>query len=220
MQEKSWRQSSAVFHKRAAEYDSWFEESLLFAIETEAIKSLQIPQATPALEIGVGPGRFATEFGSDFGIDPANAPLHIAAKRNIKVCQAVGEALPFLDKSFAKVSLFFTLCFVQNPEKVLTEAHRVLRDDGDMLLGFVPSTGQWGKALLKKKEAKHPFYEHARFYSIDDCETLLRNSGLFIHDARSTLYQAPESVDTMETARSELDNQAGFIALHAKKHIS
>ncbi len=217
MQEKSWQQSSAVFHKRAIEYDSWFENSLLFAIETEAVNALSVARATPALEIGVGPGRFAQALGSDFGIDPANAPLQIATSRKIKVCQAVGEALPFLEKSFSRVSLFFTLCFVQNPQKVFAEAHRILQDDGDLLFGFVPSTSAWGKALQKKKEEGHPFYEHASFYNIQDCETLLTKSGLYIHNAKSSLHQDPDSVNSMETSHSGMDERAGFIALHIKK---
>lgn len=216
-QENKWQNSSHVFNTRADEYDSWFENSLLFAIETVAIKTLLVPLTTPALEIGVGPGRFTQALGSDFGIDPANAPLHIAAGRDIKVCQAVGETLPFCSNSFARVSLFFTLCFVQNPGQVLHEAYRVLREDGHFLLGFVPSTSQWGKALLKKKEAKHPFYEYARFFTIKELKTLVRTSGFSIHNAMSSLYQAPESVDTMETPRPGMDEFAGFVALHLTK---
>lgn len=212
-----WQKSSHVFNIRADEYDNWFEESLLFAIETVAVKALAVPPVTPALEIGVGPGRFAQAMGSDFGIDPAAAPLHIASGRDIKVCQAVGEALPFCSNSFASVSLFFTLCFVQNPGLVLHEAYRVLLENGHCLLGFVPSSSQWGKALLKKKEMKHPFYEYARFFTIKELEALIHNSGFSIQNAMSSLYQAPEAVNTMETPRSGMDDVAGFIALQLTK---
>ncbi len=216
-QKADWQQSSEVFHKRANEYDSWFDDSLLFAIETAAINALSVPWASPALEIGVGPGRFAQELGSDFGIDPANAPLHLAAGRNIRVCQAVGEALPFGRNSFTNVSLFFALCFVQNPATVLKEAHRVLQKSGHLLLGIVPATGQWGKALLKKKKSGHPFYEHAHFFTLDEIAILVHNSGFFVHNSMSTLYQKPGSVSIVEKSRSGMDASAGFIALHLKK---
>lgn len=163
-QVKSWQKSSHVFNTRADEYDSWFENSLLFAIESEAIKALSVPVRTPALEIGLGPGRFAQTLGSDFGIDPANTALHIASGRDIKVCQAVGENLPFFSNSFSVVSMFFTLCFVQNPAQVLYETYRVLQGDGHFLLGFVPSTSQWGNTLLKKQKAGHPFYKYGHFF--------------------------------------------------------
>ena len=150
MNSNHWRKSAAVFHERALEYDSWFEDSLLFDIEVAAIQALEIPLSVPALEIGVGPGRFASSFSSNFGIDPANAPLHLAAARKIRVCQAVGEALPFTAESFSRISIFFTLCFVQDPAMVLQECHRVLKTDGKVTLGFVPVSSPWGKALLKK----------------------------------------------------------------------
>lgn len=212
-----WRKSSSVFHERADEYDRWFEDSLLFDIEAATIKALAVPATSPALEIGVGPGRFARELGSDFGIDPANAPLHLAAGRKIKVCQAVGESLPFSSNCFARVSIFFTLCFVQNPAQVLEECHRILQKDGHLILGFVPVSSQWGKVLLKKKEAGHPFYEHAQFFSVKECEDLIRNSGFSIINSSSSLYQNPGEVSTMEVPCSKTDKKAGFIALDVQK---
>ena len=212
-----WRNSSKVFHERADEYDSWFEESLLFAIESGAIASLDFDTTQPALEIGVGPGRFAEKFGSGFGIDPANRPLHLATSRHIKVCQAVGEALPFIDCCFTRVSIFFTLCFVQDPGKVLREAYRVLQESGLLILGFVPSSSSWGKTLREKKKHGHPFYEHAHFFSIEECEQLLLKNGFTIRASRSSLFQKPGEVTAMETARSGMEKEAGFIALALQK---
>ncbi len=212
-----WRNSSSVFHKRADEYDSWFEDSLLFDIETTAIKALNVPATSPALEIGVGPGRFNRALGSDFGIDPANAPLHLAANRKIKVCQAVGELLPFVSNCFSRVSIFFTLCFVQNPAEVLRECHRVLQEDGKLILGFVPASSQWGKGLQKKKEAGHPFYEYAHFFSLKECEELIQDNNFSIINSSSSLYQKPGEVTIMEEPIFGMDKDAGFIALSLQK---
>jgi len=212
-----WRKSSSVFHERADEYDSWFEDSLLFTIEAAAIETLNVPATSPSLEIGVGPGRFAQKFGSDFGIDPANAPLHLAADRKIKVCQAVGESLPFLSNCFSRVSLFFTLCFVQNPAEVLGECHRVLKDDGKLILGFVPATSPWGLALQKKKEAGHPFYEYAHFLNLNKCKELIQTNGFSIINSYSSLHQKPGEVTEMEEPIIGMDKEAGFIALQSQK---
>jgi len=212
-----WRNSSAVFHERAEEYDSWFEDSLLFEIEAAAIRALNIPITSPALEIGVGPGRFAQDLGSDFGIDPANAPLHLAVNRKIKVCQAVGELLPFVSHCFSRVSMFFTLCFLQDPAKVLRECHRVLAENGQLILGFVPATSSWGKALQKKKETGHPFYQYAFFFSLKDCKELIHENGFSIINSSSSLYQKPGEVTTMEQPGSEMNEHAGFIALKLHK---
>ncbi len=215
-----WRRNSAVFHKRAKEYDSWFDDSLLFAIETAAVRALSIPVQAPALEIGVGPGRFAEALNSGFGIDPAAAPLHIAARRGITVSRAIGESLPFRSNSCARVSLYFTLCFVHNPAQVLSESHRVLQENGHLVLGFVPATGKWGVHLQQKKESGHPFYEHARFFSIEEITTLLADQGFTLCSAVSTLYQVPGKVNQLEAPQDGMDGKAGFVILLAVKQKS
>ncbi len=214
---KNWQNSSKVFHQRADEYDDWFDNSLLFDIETTAVRALSIPIQSPALEIGVGPGRFAKALNSGFGIDPAFAPLKISQSRGIVTCQAVGEALPYYNNSFARVSIFFTLCFVQNPAEVLRESYRVLSGNGYLLLGFVPATGQWGLSLQQKKESGHPFYEHAQFFSIKEIETLLAEQGFSLVASVSSLYQAPGEVQQMESPQEGADKEAGFIVIAATK---
>ena len=215
----SWRESSQVFHERAQEYDSWFDQSLLFAIESTTVNALNVPFKEPALEIGVGPGRFAQKFGSRFGIDPANAPLHLAKERGINVCQGVGEHLPFADASFGRVSLFFTLCFVQDPKVLLQECCRVLTPTGHLLLGFVPASSSWGKALQAKKDKGHPFYEHATFYTVEECDRLVREAGFIMTDSRSGLYQQPDAVVELESPRTGIDPAAGFIVLALQKKM-
>ncbi len=213
-----WRHSSRVFHVKALEYDSWFEESLLFDIEMAAIKALPAVEPGPSLEIGVGPGRFADALGSGFGIDPAMAPLALARRRNIAVCQAVGEALPFRSGCLARVSLFFTLCFVQDPERVISECHRVLQANGRLVIGFVPATGPWGKYLQQKKKNGHPFYEYASFLTAEEINTALSNQGFSVKSAVSSLYQEPGMVEQCETPRNGMDEAGGFVALLAEKY--
>ena len=36
--QKNWRQAARVFQERAAEYDNWYEDSLLFATELAALQ--------------------------------------------------------------------------------------------------------------------------------------------------------------------------------------
>ncbi len=207
--------SANVFHEKAKEYDSWYDKSLLFSIECAAITAVNDRTKNPGLEIGTGPGRFAEALGYSFGIDPANAPLHLAAKRTITPCQAVGEALPFQDNSLARVALFFTLCFVSDKDAVLRECKRVLKPHGHLLLGIVPSGSNWGIALTKKKNNGHPFYKYANFLTVKRCKELLEKCGFSIISGVSSLYQDPEKVETMEHPQSLLDEKAGFVVLKA-----
>jgi ubiquinone/menaquinone biosynthesis C-methylase UbiE len=216
---KNWKQSSQVFHERAEEYDKWFENSLLYSIEKAAIRSLAISFSQPALEIGVGPGRFAEALQIPFGIDPAMGPLLLAKKRSISICQAIAEELPFATSSLGAIFLFFTLCFLEDPVRFLKECGRILRAEALLIIGFVPATSAWGQNLLKKKEAGHPFYQSARFSTIAQVQELLTEHGFHILKSASTLYQAPEELEEFEEARPSLDEDAGFVVI-AARHIS
>jgi len=214
---RDWRQTAEVFDKRAAEYDHWFEGNLVYEIERAALQDLHTKVAGPKLEIGVGSGRFAQSLNISFGLDPARAPLLLAAQRGIIVCQAVGENLPIMDNSLGAIYLLFTLCFASNPQQVLAESFRVLSDEGHLVLGMVPSSGKWGQELAGKKKAGHAFYKHARFYTFETVMHWFQETGFQIVEARSTLYQPSGSVKKSEQPRDILDEQAGFVVLVAGK---
>jgi ubiquinone/menaquinone biosynthesis C-methylase UbiE len=208
--------SSRVFNERAEEYDNWFEDSLLFGIEKAAIQSLDIPFSRFSLEVGVGPGRFAQSLNITLGIDPAFAPLSLAKKRGVICCQAIAEELPFTTSSLDAVFLFFTLCFLESPARFLGECRRVLRPDASLVIGWVPAGSSWGQHLRKKKEAGHPFYQAANFYSSTEVQQLLASHGFQIYKSASTLYQPPENLTAFEPAKSGLDEQAGFVVIAAR----
>lgn len=211
-----WQHNSQVFHERAEEYDTWFDNSLLFAIEKAAIESLAINFSQPALEIGVGPGRFAEALQIPFGIDPALSPLSLAKRRGVCTCQAIGEDLPFANSSLGAIFLLFTLCFLESPARFLMECGRVLQPDAHLLIGFVPAGSAWGQNLLRKKEQGHPFYQTARFSTVAQVQKLLTENGFHILTSASTLYQAPEELEKLEQARPGLDEQAGFVVIAAR----
>lgn len=213
----AWRRNSAVFDERADEYDSWYDDSLLFDIELTALQELQTSFNSPKLEVGVGSGRFAAEIATDFGLDPAFSPLQISRSRNIGVMQGVGECLPLADSSIASVYMLFSLCFVTTPQDVLAECYRVLRPAGHLVLGFVPASGVWGQALNSKKENNHPFYKYATFYTTSQVELLLENAGFSMVEQRSSLFQQPDRLLALEHSRQGLSEQAGFCLLVGKK---
>jgi SAM-dependent methyltransferase len=213
----NWRQSSQVFDRKAAEYDSWFEESLLFDIELAALKEVKTPLLGPKLEIGVGPGRFAKETDVAFGVDPAINPLYLSQKRGIEVIQATGEDLPMGSSCMGTVYLLFALCFLSDPLQVIKESSRVLRGGGHLVLGVIPSLGSWGQSLEEKKKDGHPFYEYARFYDMIVIESWLKKAGFQLVETRSSLFQSPDSLKEFEHSRSGASPDAGFWVLVARK---
>jgi SAM-dependent methyltransferase len=92
------------------------------------------------LEIGCGPSGIIFQIDtakSRIGVEPMDLNYLIDAEdfwKKTIVKKGVGEELPFEDNSFDIVISFNALDHAVNPERVIWEAHRVLRDNGDFLL--------------------------------------------------------------------------------------
>ena len=210
-----------AFDLYAEDYDKWFDSPdgrILFAMEVEAVRLLMKNLERPFLEIGVGTGRFAQELGIEYGVDPSQEVLKIAEKRGIKVKKAAGEELPFEDESFGGVFILFTLCFVKEPERLLSEAGRVLRHGGRLIVGIINRESKWGEYYLQKKAAGHPIYGHARFYSINEVKKMLEKAGMTVEAYSSTLCQGPSETPYQETVHHGAANDAGFVCIIAGRH--
>ncbi|CAM2984229.1 class I SAM-dependent methyltransferase [Saccharomonospora xinjiangensis] len=95
------------------------------------------------LDVGAGTGANLPHLRSAERIvavepDPAMrarlAPRAAAADVPVEVSDASAEALPFADGSFDAVVFTLVLCTVADPDAALSEARRVLRDDGKLVL--------------------------------------------------------------------------------------
>jgi SAM-dependent methyltransferase len=214
---KGWQQASRVFQERADEYDSWYENSMLFANELSALQQISLPLSNPKIEIGTGPGRFAEQLGITTGIDPAPAALQRAQKRGIIGVVGIGEQLPIQAETVGTVFMLFTLCFLVDPCLVLDECQRILKKDGRLVIGQVPALSAWGRQLEKKKRNGNPYYKHARFYSIAETLTMLEQAHFTLQESHSTLLQPPGKNIVKEIAQPGINEQAGFCVTVAQK---
>lgn len=209
-----------VFDTEAERYDAWFEtpeDRVPFGCELAAIRLLWRDEFRPALEIGVGTGRFAQALGVEFGIDPAAGALRLAERRGVKVKLARGEALPYPDAIFSGVLMVATLCFADDVPALFREAARVLRTDGVLLVGDIPADSPWGKEYQRKKETGHRFYRNAHFFAVTELEGMLRESGLLLVAFSSSLVQSQPEAPQFEPPQHGHVAQAGFVCLLAKK---
>lgn len=210
------------FDRLAEEYDSWFDSpkgKMLFEAEVGAVKALMKDLKHPFLEIGVGSGRFAESLGIEQGIDPSDALIEKARKRGVDVVKGVGEALPYKDETFNAVFILLTLCFVNNPIKVLAEARRILKPGGGMITGIINSRSTWGLLYSKKKYESHPLYEHARFYTPSELVDLVGKGGMSVEAFSSTLLRSPFDDQSEELVLNGLREDAGYVCiLSRKKH--
>lgn len=205
------------FDKHALEYDSWYDNSPLFDIEIEAIRSATEKCTRPGLEIGVGPGRFAQALGIEFGLDPALSPLQLARSRSIITLNGIGEQLPVRTQSIGTVYLLFTLCFLTNPAAVFSEIYRVLKPGGFAVIGLIPAQSNWGEYLTRKGRENHPYYRYARFRTVAETTALLNRQGFRVLENWSTLFQAPEQEIYHEHPSPGANEKAGFCVLTTSK---
>ena len=205
------------FERYPNRYDAWFDGAgkEIFALEVDAFKLLLPELPKPWFEIGIGSGRFAQALGIPWGIDPSKKLADIARSRGVRVIEGVGENLPIPDNLLGTVFLIVTLCFVDDPRKVISEARRVLADDGFLVAGIVSADSAWGEFYKNEGRKGHPFYSHARFFVCRDLIGLLNEQGFHLVKKVSTLFSPPG-----EKLSSGIEEgyhpDAGFVIMSAK----
>lgn len=202
-----------VFDRHCKKYDSWYDRNRFAYLSEIAALRTVIPQEGRGLEIGVGTGRFASALGVTMGIDPSYDMLRIAVQRGVNVRWGVGEDLPFADSDFEYVAVIVTLAFVDNPLKVLREAHRVLEDGGKVIVGIVNRESFLGRLYQSKKGI---FYSEANLFTVEELNQLLKTAGFDSFSYYQTIFRLPERMDSIERPRKGFD-KGGFIVVSARK---
>lgn len=202
-----------IFDREYKKYDAWYERNqFAYLSELEALKKV-VPKNKTGLEIGVGTGRFSVPLHISAGIDPSFGMLKIARQRGVNVFQGHGENLPFANELFDYVAIIITLCFVDDPEKVLEESHRVLKDDGRLVIGLIDKDCFLGRFYQGKKSL---FYEAAHFFSVDDVTVLLEKTGFYQFRFYQTLTVFPDEIRTVERPKKGFGD-GGFVVIEAAK---
>ncbi len=209
-----------IFDEKYEDYDRWFEErgKIVYLSELKAIKSVLKEQKQKLLEIGVGTGRFAVPLNINYGLEPSQKMAKMSKKRGICVTRGRAEELPFKNNSFDTAFLIVTVCFVDDLKKSISEVYRVLKDGGEIIIGFVPSESSWGKMYLKKKREGHPYYKYANFYSFSTLKDKIEKAGFKILLIVSTLTKPPDKIKDIMPFFSGYKKEAGFIIIKAQKN--
>jgi SAM-dependent methyltransferase len=140
--------------------------------------------------------------------------LQRARDRDLVVLGGIAEALPFLDHVFDYCLIVTTICFVDNARTMMTEARRILRPYGSLLIGLIDRESPLGQDYLNR-QSENVFYQEATFYSAHDVETLLLRGGFGELRWVQTLFNKESAqAKAIETVRTGY-GEGGFVAVKA-----
>ncbi len=205
------------FEKFTNRYDIWFKKhKYAYLSELKAVDRLLPENRDNCIEIGVGTGRFAQPLGIKYGLEPSRKMAQLAKERGIIVYEGVAEDLPFEDESFDCVLIVTTICFVDDIEKALKEAYRILKKGGYIVIGFIDKDSPLGEYYQKIKE-ENPFYKEANFISTQELVDLLKKTGFTDFKFVQTIFHKLEDINHIEPVK-EGYGEGSFVVVRAKKY--
>ncbi|MDQ1328279.1 MAG: hypothetical protein QG641_1564 [Candidatus Poribacteria bacterium] len=207
--------SKSVFDDYTDEYEEWFERNRFAYLSELKLLRTVILKHGRGLEVGIGTGRFAAPLGIDFGIDPSSNMLQMARNLGIRVASAKGEHLPFKNEVFDYVLIMVTICFVDDPNRVVEESMRVLKNSGQIVIGVIDRDSWLGKFYLAKKD-KSRFYREARFYSVREVIELLKSNDFKDVSVYQTIFDPLETIRSVQNYK-EGSGEGGFAAIYGRK---
>ncbi len=105
--------------------------------------------------------------------------------------QASAEQLPFKSDMFDTVLAVTTLCFVNNPQRAVDEAARVLRPGGVFIIGELGKFNCWALSRTVRGWLGSVRWRRARFWSLQQLRHMVVEAGLVFHSDRSAVYYPP-----------------------------
>ena len=209
---------TAPFDNYSDEYEDWFViNKYIFQSELNAIKKA-LPDNGDVIEVGIGSGIFAAPLGIKEGIDPSEAMLKKAKKKGVRVMDAVAENLPYANQSKDVVLMVTTICFVDDIYKSFQEVHRVLKDNGHFIIGYVDKNSPIGKAYLEQK-GENLFYKNAVFFGTEELYKILEETGFKISNTYQTVFGKINEINEVQNVLVGY-GKGSFVVIKAQKMIT
>jgi len=206
------------FDNYSDEYDNWFViNKYAFQSELNAIKRA-LPDNGDIVEIGLGSGIFAVQLGIKEGVDPSEAMREKGKSRDVRVMDAVAENLPYADKSKDTALMLTTICFIDDIYKSFLEVHRILKDDGHFIIGFVDKNSPVGKFYLEHKD-ESVFYKEAIFFETEELYEILKDTGFKINNTYQTVFGKIEEINKVQNVLVGYGT-GSFVVIKAQKIVN
>ena len=206
-----------VFNENVKAYEAWYKKyPEVYQSELAAIKKqfLKLPENIKGIEVGLGTGKFAQSLGIKEGIEPSSKMANKAIKRGIEVMEGVAERLPYGDLQFDFV-LFVTICHLNEINAAFSQAYRVLKHGGAIIIGFIDKDRIIAKQYDEKRN-RSIFFKHATFYSVNRVEKLLKKVGFRNFDYNQTLFGTLEQITKIQSPKQGFGD-GSFVVVKAIK---
>lgn len=211
----------AIFDKVATHYDSWYQEikgQFVDRVESDlAFKLFKAKRGMHILDVGCGTGNFSIKLAQIgcrvTAVDVSENMLQIARTKvkqkhlDISFHKMDAYDLQFAENNFDGVLSMAAFEFIDRPKCVLQEMMRVVKNDGQIVVGTISSEGAWGKYY--KKSAAHSIFKHATFHTLDDmkswCPSKLSQFGECLYVSPN----APVEAFTLACDRPAFEDERG-----------
>jgi ubiquinone/menaquinone biosynthesis C-methylase UbiE len=206
-----------AFENHVAEYEDWYDRyPWVFKSEVEALREmLPVGDKLNGIEVGAGTGRFAEALGIKEGVEPSQNMRAQAIKRGVEMMDAVAERLPYGDHRFDFVLMNFCISYFDDLHLAFKEAHRVLKGNGSLIVGFIDKDSMIGR-YYEKHKPESTFYKNATFYSVEKVLEKLINAKLKHTVICQTLFESLDEIKAFEPSKPGY-GEGSFVVIRAMK---
>ena len=171
-----------VFAEEANSYDGWYNTkmgSFVDKVETDCIFGLfKVQKGMRILDVGCGTGNFSiklAKMGCEVvAIDISKEMLKIAEKKakeeslGIEFYHMDVHNMGFEDNCFDGVVSVTAFEFLSDPKNAMEEMFRVLRPNGQLVIGTINRDSEWGKMYSSKKAGENSVFKYADLKTMED----------------------------------------------------
>lgn len=213
----------AIFDKFASQYDEWYSEkkgSFVDKVETDlAFKMIKIEKNMKILDIGCGTGNFSIKLAKMgckvTGIDISDEMLEIAKSKATKQMLPIDfikmdlNDLKFKDNEFDAIISVAAFEFIDDGAKALNEIFRIVKKDGQILVGTIAGDSAWGELYKSEYFQENTVFKYAKFKTLQEMKEWKKENLL---ETGECLFVSPFSDDdkfNLQTENELAENRKG-----------